>query len=654
MPKPCRAIIPDMNYFEVLVASSKYHGDKPLVYSYDGTLKNGSIVIAPLKNQLCPAIVLGRSLKPDYKVKPLEHVVGNLVLPRQCLELIEWLGQYYPAPIGNIATQFIPTSIVVKSEAKQVVPKTFAAKKLQPLTAEQEKVLGNTKGKSGFFLLHGDTGSGKTRVYIELAKEKLDRGQSVLILTPEIGLTAQLVADFERSLGQKVLVMHSKMSEAKRRLVWLEVYHLKSVVLIGPRSALFAPFDSLGLIVVDEAHDSSYKQEQSPYYNGVRVASQLAKIHGAQVIMGSATPSLTDYYIAKTKHLPILRMSQPAIASSHPRLEIEIVNLRDRTNLTRNGYISDSLLMSIDEALKSGSQSLIFLNRRGTARVILCQNCGWQALCPNCDLPLTYHGDSFSLLCHSCGYKSKAPSSCPVCASADIIFRSIGTKSIVDMLQKTFPDALIKRFDTDNTKLERLEHHYENLAKGKVDIIVGTQMITKGLDLPNLGLVGIINADSSLSFPDYTAQEQTFQMINQVVGRVGRGHQAGKVVVQTYSPDSHTIKSASTKDWQSFYDEQLKQREKYLFPPFCYLLKLSCTRKSQLSAKSAGEKLVEIINNMGLKVRVQGPSPGFWEKSAKGYTWQVVVKAKNRSDLITIVKALPSGWIYDLDPSNLL
>jgi primosomal protein N' (replication factor Y) (superfamily II helicase) len=299
--------------------------------------------------------------------------------------------------------------------------------------------------------------------------------------------------------------------------------------------------------------------------------------------------------------------------------------------------------------LNRDGQSLVFLNRRGTARLVLCHNCGWQAVCPRCDLPLTYHGDSHTLRCHTCGFQETAPAACPTCHSTDIIFKSIGTKTLVNELQHLFPKARIMRFDSDTKKSERLETHYNAVRSGKVDILVGTQMLSKGLDLPNLELLGVVLADTSLSFPDYTAEERTFQMLTQVLGRVGRGHRQGKVIIQSHNPESPIIQAAIHKDYESFYQAQLLERKTYDFPPFCYLLKLSCSRASQASAKKAAVQLTEKLSATRQDIRITGPSPAFIEKNNNKYVWQIIVRAKDRQELIKVVKQLPANWTYDLD-----
>ena len=407
------------------------------------------------------------------------------------------------------------------------------------------------------------------------------------------------------------------------------------------------------MIVVDEAHDQAYKQEQAPYYHALRVAGQLAHIHKAKLILGSATPTIAEYALAKAKKIPIIRLVEKP-AGKNTEKQISLVDLKDREQFGSNPHLSSLLLGEMQKTLNNKSQILILLNRRGTARLMLCQSCGWQALCPNCDLPLTYHADKHRLQCHTCGHTARVTSSCPDCHGTELIFKGIGTKSLTDELRKAFPDARIQRFDTDNVKAERLEQHFPAIANGDVDILVGTQMLAKGLDLPNLTLVGVVVADTNLYFPDYTAEEQTYQLLTQVIGRVGRGHKAGTVVIQSYSPKSTAIQAALKQDWDSFYAQQIDERQIYGFPPFYHTLKLSCTRATSASAQTTAQKLADSLRHSGLRIEIIGPAPSFYERVGGKYRWQLIIKAKQRGELLKVLNLLPANWTHDLDPLNLL
>jgi primosomal protein N' (replication factor Y) len=331
-----------------------------------------------------------------------------------------------------------------------------------------------------------------------------------------------------------------------------------------------------------------------------------------------------------------------------------VVDLKDRSEFNHSPVISDKLLTVMNDALAKQEQVLLFLNRRGTARSIICQNCGWQALCPNCDTALVYHGDSHKFRCHSCSYQMTSISSCPICNNTNIVFKSIGTKAIVSEVERLLPKARVRRFDNDNIKAERFEQQYKKVFQGDVDILVGTQTLAKGLDLPKLAVVGVIIADTSLYTPDYTSQERLYQLISQVIGRIGRGYRYGQAIIQTYSPDNPVLKAAISNQWNDFYSAELEERRRFMFPPFCYLLKLVCKRSNRQNAKNNAAALAIELRQKGLKIQVNGPTPAFHEKIARQFEWQLIIKSKQRGELIKVIKLLPSGWSYDIDPINLL
>lgn len=646
-----------MHYYEVWVASQRYHSDKPLTYASEAELQVGTLVTVPLQRQTVVAVVIRHAKKPAFTTKNVLRIVSTSPIPQQLLGLAEWLKDYYPAPFGQIISTIVPSSLTTQSRSKQnPTARPVASKTLPPLTEEQATVLQSIQAKSPqSVLLHGDTGTGKTRIYLERAQECIAHGQSVILLTPEIGLTPQLAQSCQEVFPKQTVVLHSGMTAAARRNMWLRILESQEpLVIIGPRSALFAPVKNLGLIAIDEFHETSYKQEQAPHYQATRVGAKLAELHRAQLILGSATPLVSDYYAFTQKQLPVLRMQQPAVKHDFNDAAVQVIDLKNRQLFNRSPWLSDTLVNAIKQAVQNRHQALIFLNRRGTARLVLCQACGWQTLCPNCDLPLTYHGDTHTLHCHTCGHSEKSPSSCPNCSSNDIIFRSIGTKSIVTEIERLIPNVRIARFDSDTHHSMSLEQQYTSIKNGSVDVLVGTQMLGKGLDLPKLSVVGIITAETSLFFPDYTAEERTFQLITQAIGRVNRGHTAGTAIVQSHHPDSPVIEAAVRKDYAALYEQQIQERQLYKFPPFRHTLKLTCTRASASSAKRASSQLQEKLSLAKLPIELIGPSPAFIEKSHGKYHWQIIVKAIERQVLTSIVRDLPANWSYDIDPMNLL
>lgn len=678
-------------YYTILVASAQYHGGEALTYTSNDKLVAHCLVLVPLQKQAVIGVITGEVAQPKFVTKAILEAYAVPVLPAELLRLGDWIAHYYPAPLGTLVQQILPnllSSKLILETHGLTIESPISTEQLPPPTAEQTAMLHQMK-QPNTYILHGDTGTGKTRIYIELALAAVTRGQSAIILTPEIGLTSQLAASFRAVFGTRVIVVHSQLTPKTRQQTWLRI--IKSTVpliVLGPRSALFSPLTKVGLIVVDESHEPAYKQEQTPHYHAVRVASQLARLHpGASLVLGSATPPITDYYIAEQKHKPILRMRELATNSSNgtsglaansqagDRVLTEVIDLKDRRAFSRSPYLSTTLLKSIDQSLVHGEQSLLYLNRRGTARVILCTNCSWQAVCPHCDLPLTYHHDLHILQCHTCGFKQATPSSCPDCGNADVVFKVVGTKAIEQEVRRLYPSARVMRFDTDNKKAERFEQHYDAVKAGEIDILIGTQLLAKGLDLPHLSTLGVIIADTSLTFPDYSAEERTYQLLAQVIGRVGRGHrqQANpsnlttgnpakvqpvapeRIIVQSYAPERPVIAAALSRDWDSYYLAELKERQLFFFPPFCFLLKLTCRRASSKAAEKASEQFLYTLQSMSLPLLIEGPMPSFHSKVGDKFEWQLILKTKQRPALLKVIAVLPkSGWSYDIDPINLL
>lgn len=667
-----------MNYYLVWVRSIRYRGDTPLTYSSAQNLQPGQVVRVALQKEQVLGFVERAVNKPSFATKPIDYVYSLPPLPAQTIELARWLMAFYATTLGTATSQILPADVSVKTAAALESVTISTSSTTLPLLNDGQSAVVEKITKPDTYLLHGRTGSGKTRVYVELAQHTLASGTSAMVLTPEISLTSQLASSFRAVFGERVIVLHSQLTPVQRQKAWLQILTATvPLVVVGPRSALFTPVAKLGLIIIDEAHEPAYKQEQAPYYHARSVASMLARLHEATLVIGSATPSIGDYFLAEQYQKPILRMTELAtradVVEKHPQSgeadgrdfsttsasdssqNVHVIDLKDRSLFTRSPRLSQALLEAIQASLNRGEQSLVYLNRRGTARIVLCENCGWQALCPHCDLPLVYHADNSTFRCHTCGFAQPIVTSCPECKHPSVVFKSFGTKAITDELAKLFPHARIQRFDTDNKKSESFQEHYDAVKAGEVDILVGTQLLAKGLDLPKLSTLGIVLADSSLSMPDFSARERTYQLLSQALGRIGRGHVAGTAIVQTYHPDSQLIRDAIDDNWDEFYQSELKERQTYHFPPFYYLLKLSTRRATYKSAEAAALKLKEQIESTIPGLEIDGPTPSFHEKLAGKYQTQLVLRTTQRSKLLEAIKLLPpSGWTYDIDPTNLL
>lgn len=642
-----------MYYVEVLVGDATFHGAEPLTYGSETPLSAGTLVYVPLRRKQVLGVVTATVGKPAFATKPVTSVIALPPLPTPLVALLDWMRTYYPAPLGILTQLLLPKQLPKKPTAITPLP-TVPEPQLPLLSTEQQIALDTITGP-GLHILHGETGTGKTRVYIELTKRSLASGRSAIILTPEIGLTSQLANDFRAVFGERVIVMHSQLSDATRQRAWQAMLEREEpVIVVGARSALFSPLRNVGFIAIDESHETAYKQDQAPYYHTAAVAAKLASLHQTTLVLGSATPLVTDYYIAQAKGRPIIRMVKAAKSHDFADSAVAVVDLKERSEFSKSPYLSNKLLQAVGDTLHKHEQSLLFLNRRGTARIVFCDKCGWQAACPHCDIPLVYHGDTHVMRCHSCDFKAVSPTSCPNCHNTSVVFKSVGTKAIAGELERLFPTARIMRFDTDNKKEERIEQHYDAVRRGDIDIIVGTQTLAKGLDLPKLGLVGVVIADTGLYFPDFSAQERTYQLLAQVLGRIGRGHRAGQAIIQTYTPDSPLLASILAKDWEGFYAKEIEERETFRFPPFCYLLKLTVRRASSTSAQQAATDLTNQLHANHHGITIEGPAPAFHEKVQNKYAWQIIIKSGNRQRLLHVIRTLPSGWSYDIDPMNLL
>jgi len=642
-----------MYFYEVFIRSNHYHGKQALTYSADQLISIGSLVNVPMKDETVVGVIINKVHFSKVKTKKIISVLELPPLPKANLELMDWLKSYYPSSIGVLTSQFIPPNLN-NLQPKQPQTKSsilFNTNSLPKLTSEQQIAYDRMKNNDTY-LLHGRTGSGKTRVYLELTKDTLNQNRSAIILTPEISLTTQLANQFNQLFKDRVVVIHSMLTPKQRAERWslLLKTHFP-LVIIGPRSVIFSPLSNIGLIIIDEEHEPAYKQEQAPYYNTNRVAAKLRALTNSKLILGSATPLITDYFMALNLNKPIIRLSKLAKETNANQLITSVIDCKDRSLFNRSRFVSQPLIEAIESSLKNSHQTLLYLNRRGTARIIICDQCDWQAKCPKCDLPLTYHGDNHSLRCHICGFFSQSPIDCPSCNNPSIRYLSIGTKAVVNEISRLFPSAKIQRFDADNTKADRFEQNYDKIKQGDVDIIIGTQLLAKGLDLPKLNVVGVMLADTSLQIPDYTSTERTYQLLSQVIGRVGRGHTTGTALVQTYQPDNEVILSALTDNWEKFYDQEINERREYNFPPFVHLLKLSVSRTTSKSAEATMRKFAQTLKS---DVIVEGPAPELHEKQANKSRWQLVIKAKSRNSLIQIINHLPPNWHFDIDPNDLI
>ncbi len=507
-------------------------------------------------------------------------------------------------------------------------------------------------------LLHGVTGSGKTEVYLQAIAAELEHGRGAIVMVPEISLTPQTVQRFASRFGDKVAVLHSALSDGERYDEWHRVRSGEARVVVGPRSAVFAPVKNLGLIVVDEEHEGSYKQEEMPRYNGRDVAVLRGHLEGARVVLGSATPSLESWVHAHTGKYALATMSLRAGNASLPRVQIVDMN----TPQNRGKIFSQTLLEAIDARLKTGQQTILFLNRRGYSRSVSCENCGFVVSCAACDLPYTYHQADHCLRCHICGSWEPVPTECPQCHSKALTYKGIGTQRAEAALKVCFKKARVLRMDADSTS--RKNSHDDILGafrRHEADILIGTQMIAKGLDFPNVTLVGVLNADSSLNMPDFRAAERTYQLLSQVSGRAGRAALPGDAIIQAYAPDEMAIVNAARGTYAAFAEAELAARKEAYFPPFCHLAAINL--KSESAALVASWAPMYAKSLMKIKGLTVGEAvPAALEKAEGWFRWQIILRAEKPGLIIRawrwIIAARPAPKglkvVLDMDARSLV
>ncbi|MBR3254440.1 primosomal protein N' [Candidatus Saccharibacteria bacterium] len=628
--------------------------DEALTYNSDSLLIPGTLVEIPIGKTKAPGIISKKVAQPGFKTKTISKILYSKPLPKHLLSTIQFISQYYMAPLSSVASMVLPNGIL--KNRRRVVAKTEQSLKLPliQLNAAQKNALqGLQQAPEATKLLFGVTGSGKTNIYLKEAASALSRQKSVILLVPEIALTSQLVRVFQETFGNRIVLMHSGQTEAERHLIFEKILQTEEPrVVIGPRSALFAPLSNLGLIIIDEEHETTYFQENTPKYSAIRVASFMAKTLGVDCLLGSATPNIADYYIAKSKDSLVTLTEKAKTEARKP--DIKIVDFKNRDNFAKNRYFSNVLIETMKANMEAGRQTLIFHNRRGSAPLTICESCGEEIVCPNCFLPLTLHVDSYELICHTCGFKEKVPTRCPTCGTPGLIHKGFGTKLLESELKKLFPNARVKRFDADNKKGDSLEAMYGAVKAGEIDILVGTQVLAKGLDLPKLATVGVVQADAGLSLPDFAAEERVFQLLTQVIGRVGRGHiDKAEVIIQTFRPEHPVINYAVDEDYAGFAEYMLEKRKHSGFPPFMFVAKGEITMKTEATVlRKVREAVKQLQNNKGLLV--SPPMPAFHERTSRGYTWQIIIRAKSRKALAVVCQGLDSNFHTTFDPPGLL
>jgi primosomal protein N' (replication factor Y) len=533
------------------------------------------------------------------------------------------------------------------------------------LTGAQQSVFDSvkhalSKNESSVFLLYGVTGSGKTEIYLQALAEAVGQGKKGIVLVPEIALTPQTIERFAARFPRRVAVLHSRLSLGEQYDEWHRIRRGEFDVVIGSRSAIFAPQPDLGLIIIDEEHEWTYKQDNSPYYHARNVAIKMAELTNVVVLLGSATPDVESYFKAQNGEYKLLRLPERVVPTAGaPLPRVEIVDMREELKAGNLGIFSRSLSGAINGAVAAGEQVILFLNRRGAATFIQCRRCGFVLRCRRCEVPLSQHIAEDTLICHQCGYRTPVPSVCPDCGRPELKFLGAGTQKLEQETRLNFPRTSQLRWDSDMIT-GKMSHEIilSKFRNREAEILIGTQMVAKGLDLPSVTLVGVVSADTSLNLPDFRAGERTFQLLSQVAGRAGRGPSGGRVIIQTFSPDHYAIKAAARHDYISFYEQEIAYRRQLHNPPFTHLVRLVCVHTNdgicQREAEKMKQRLLAESMARGLGgMDIIGPAPAFIRRLRGRYRWQLILRGSGLAGLLSPMD-FPHGWSVDVDPVGLV
>ncbi|BDG42665.1 primosomal protein N' [Saccharococcus caldoxylosilyticus] len=579
----------------------------------------------------------------------------NEAVPMQ--ELIEQTSASY-ASVKSLVEKGLVVEKEIEVYRDPYEHRTFAKTKPLPLTVEQEKALSAIvkrvrANEHRVFLLYGVTGSGKTEVYMQAMEEVLRQGKEAIVLVPEISLTPQMVERFKGRFGSQVAVLHSGLSVGEKYDEWRKIHRKEVRLVVGARSAIFAPFENLGMIIIDEEHEASYKQEENPRYHARDVAIYRARLHGCPVVLGSATPSLETFARAKKGVYELLTL--PKRISDNGMPDVHIVDMREELRSGNRSMFSRMLFEKLKERLHKGEQSVLFLNRRGYSTFVMCRDCGHVIRCPHCDISLTYHRAGQRLKCHYCGHEEPIMYRCPSCGSEHIRFFGTGTQKVEEELTKLLPEARVIRMDVDTTS--RKGAHEQLLSKfgeGKADILLGTQMIAKGLDFPNVTLVGVLAADTMLHLPDFRASEKTFQLLTQVSGRAGRHELPGEVVIQSYTPEHYSIALAAKHDYDAFYQREMMLRKMYGYPPFYYLTLITVSHQEITKAAAVTEKIAAYLRaQLSKEAIILGPVASPIARLHDRYRYQCMIKYKREANMTSALKTIIDRYQHDAAQGDL-
>ncbi|KFM98702.1 primosomal protein N' [Bacillus clarus] len=598
-----------------------------------------------------------RVVQPELPEAELEAVAFHLKSKKQQDVLYYFAENYKSVPLKTLTEELQMTDAPIKSLVKKGLlsekyvevyrnpydDDNFEQTKPFPLTEEQNQVItpilsSITNETYNPFLLYGVTGSGKTEVYLQSIGAVLKKGKEAIVLVPEIALTPQMVDRFKGRFGSQVAVLHSALSVGEKYDEWRKILRKEVKVVVGARSAIFAPFENLGIIIIDEEHEASYKQEDNPRYHARDVAIWRGQYHKCPIVLGSATPTLESFARAKKGVYELLTMEKRMNAQALPT--VEIVDMREELRDGNRSMFSKALHEKIADRLEKKEQMVLFLNRRGHSTFVMCRDCGYVVQCPHCDISLTYHKMNHRLKCHYCSHEENMPTACPVCSSTYIRFFGTGTQKVEEEITKLFPEARVIRMDVDTTSRKGM---HEKLLKAfgeeKADILLGTQMIAKGLDFPKVTLVGVLTADTMLHLPDFRASEKTYQLLTQVSGRAGRHDLPGEVVIQTYTPEHYSVELAKDQQYDIFFEQEMQMRRMRQYPPYYYVALVTVSHPELLKAVQVTEKIVGYLRtHCSRQTMVLGPVASAIPRIKDRYRYQCMIKYKREPNLKNVLK----------------
>ncbi|MDP8298729.1 MAG: primosomal protein N' [Candidatus Tantalella remota] len=632
----------------------------------------GKRVHIPFRNEKRIGYIVKMEDQPQVEdPRELLDVIDEApIFTEDMIGLAEWIKDNYYCSWGEALEAMIPGALKhgkvtmtsrIKEEPREVVP-TLPHKP----NKEQKQVLEEInacvdEGRHEVFLLHGITGSGKTEIYLQTMENVLSKGKTGVVLVPEISLTPQTVERFMSRFGDKVAVFHSRMLQSARFTEWKRIKDGQARMVVGPRSAVFSPFEDPGVFIVDEEHEPSYKQEDVPRYHAREVAIERARVARAPVILGSATPSLESYHKTVMGEYRLVELTQRVEEKKLPK--VKLVDMRMEFD-TRTGkkVVSRVLAEGLQKDIAKKQQALIFLNRRGYSTFINCHKCGYILKCSKCDSPMVFHQTKAELICHYCNRRMNPPAMCPLCKDEKLMYRGTGTQKVETELKKILPGVRIERMDSDTmSKRGAHEKVLKDFTDHKIDIIVGTQMIAKGLDFPKVTQVGVISADANLNLPDFRSGERTFNLITQVAGRAGRGDRGGEVIVQTFTPEHYAINLAVKHDYNSFYLREIESRRQLMFPPFVSLVKITVRSRIEDNVIKVTERLAETLKKKIPSIDILGPAPAPMTRLRGFYRWNVLIKSKDREDMVKKLRVALKGFrkgsgvfmAVDIDPMSM-